>query len=161
MATSVVVTVGDLLDQNVEAIVNPWNCNLVPWWLLLPHGVAGAIRKRAGSRPFRELARAGLLRPGSAAVTSAGRLNFRGVIHVAGLNVFWCSSEAIVRDCVRNALAVASSRSYASVALPLIGSGVGGLHPDRVERIIVDEARLSDFTGSVVVVRRVSGVACV
>ncbi|HEX3658227.1 MAG TPA: hypothetical protein VHV55_20735 [Pirellulales bacterium] len=35
---------GDLLDQDVEVIVNPWNRNIIPWWLLLPQGVSGAIK---------------------------------------------------------------------------------------------------------------------
>jgi hypothetical protein len=32
------ITEGDLLDQPVEVIVNAWNRNLIPWWLLLPQG---------------------------------------------------------------------------------------------------------------------------
>lgn len=36
---------GDLLEQNVDVIVNTWNRNLFPWWLLLPQGVSGAIKK--------------------------------------------------------------------------------------------------------------------
>lgn len=39
---------GDLLDQDVEVIVNAWNRNLFPHWLLWPQGVSGAIRRRAG-----------------------------------------------------------------------------------------------------------------
>jgi O-acetyl-ADP-ribose deacetylase len=56
-----IVRDGDLLDQDVDAIVNPWNRNLFPWWLLLPQGVSGAIKRRAGLGPFRELRRYGLL----------------------------------------------------------------------------------------------------
>jgi O-acetyl-ADP-ribose deacetylase (regulator of RNase III) len=44
---------GDLLDQRVDAIVNAWNRNIIPWWLLLPQGVSGAIKRRAGTAPFR------------------------------------------------------------------------------------------------------------
>jgi O-acetyl-ADP-ribose deacetylase (regulator of RNase III) len=43
------VTTGDLLKQDVDLIVNVWNRNIIPWWLLLPQGVSGAIRKGAGS----------------------------------------------------------------------------------------------------------------
>lgn len=39
---------GDLLDQQVDAIVNPWNRNVIPWWLLIPQGVSGALDRRAG-----------------------------------------------------------------------------------------------------------------
>jgi len=45
---------GDLLDQDVDVIVNAWNRNIIPWWLLLPQGVSGAIKKRAGLAPFPE-----------------------------------------------------------------------------------------------------------
>ena len=40
---------GDLLDQDVEVIVNAWNRNVIPWWLLIPQGVSGAIKKRGGN----------------------------------------------------------------------------------------------------------------
>lgn len=49
---------GDLLDQPVEVIVNAWNRNIIPWWLLWPQGVSGAIKRRAGYRPFIEVGRA-------------------------------------------------------------------------------------------------------
>jgi O-acetyl-ADP-ribose deacetylase (regulator of RNase III) len=39
---------GDLLDQDVGVIVNAWNRNIIPRWLLLPQGVSGAIKRRAG-----------------------------------------------------------------------------------------------------------------
>ncbi|MCW3054067.1 MAG: Appr-p processing enzyme family domain protein, partial [Chthonomonadales bacterium] len=29
------VVQGDLLSQPVEVIVNAWNRNIIPWWLLL------------------------------------------------------------------------------------------------------------------------------
>jgi len=39
---------GDLLDQEVEVIVNAWNRNIIPWWLLLPQGVSGTIKRKGG-----------------------------------------------------------------------------------------------------------------
>ena len=47
------VVEGDLLDQDVEVIVNAWNRNIIPWWLLLPQCVSGAIKRRRGDAPFR------------------------------------------------------------------------------------------------------------
>ena len=38
---TVEVVEGDLLDQDVDVIVNAWNRNIIPWWLLLPQGVSG------------------------------------------------------------------------------------------------------------------------
>lgn len=43
---------GDLLEQPVEVIVNAWNRNIIPWWLLLTQGVSGAIKRRGGTAPF-------------------------------------------------------------------------------------------------------------
>jgi O-acetyl-ADP-ribose deacetylase (regulator of RNase III) len=143
---------GDLLDQRVDAIVNAWNRNFIPWWLLIPQGVSRAIKRRAGYQPFRELYRLGVLRPGQAVVTSAGRLPCRAIIHVAALNTWWRSSEAIIRDGVRNALRIAADRQFTSVALPLLGSGTGGVPIERALAVTEDEVRRADFGGHVVVV---------
>lgn len=146
------VLTGDLLDQTVDAIVNAWNRNFIPWWLLLPHGVSGAIKRRGGLQPFRELRRFGVLRAGQAVLTSAGRLPYRGIIHVAALNAFWHSSETIVRDGVRNALGVAAEQLFQSLAFPLIGSGTGGVAPEIALAITRDEVRTSPFAGRVIIV---------
>ncbi len=144
---------GDLLDQTVDAIVNPWNRNLIPWWLLLPRGVSGAIKKRAGLRPFVELRRSGVLALGGASVTSAGRLPFKAIIHVAGIGHDWRSSEKSIRDSVCSALREVGARGFRSVAFPLIGAGTGGGSEVDVEGFIEEECRRSDWDGEVVIVR--------
>lgn len=117
---------GDLLDQNVDVIVNAWNRNIIPWWLLIPQGVSGAIKKRAGLQPFRELGRLGTIPLGGAVETTAGKLPFKSIIHVAGINLLWRSSERSIRDSICNAIAIASAWRYRSIAIPLIGAGSGG-----------------------------------
>ena len=144
---------GDLLDQKVDVIVNAWNRNIIPWWLLLPQGVSGAIKKRAGLEPFRELGKLGAIPLGQAVETSAGKLPFKSIIHVAGINMFWRSSEQSIRDSVRNALKPAADNKYASVALPLIGAGSGGGKPNQILEIIRDELDTISFDGDVVIVR--------
>jgi len=149
----VTVIEGDLLDQDVDVIVNAWNRNIIPWWLLLPQGVSGAIKRRAGYGPFRELGRMGPIPLGGAVETGAGRLPFKAIIHVAGINLFWRATERSIRDSVRNALALAASRGDASIALPLIGAGSGGAKADRVLKIMLDELAKIEFPGEVRVVR--------
>lgn len=127
---------GDLLDQPVEAIVNAWNRNIIPWWLLIPQGVSGAIKKRAGYAPFREVARHGPIPLGQAVATSAGKLPFKLIIHVAGINMLWRASERSIRDSVASALRVARERGVRSLAMPLIGAGSGGFDEDRVLSLI-------------------------
>lgn len=143
---------GDLLRQDVDVIVNAWNRNFIPYWLLLPQGVSGAIRREGGREPFRELRRHGLLPLGGAVLTSAGRLPFKGIIHVAGLRMCWVASEKAVRLSVANALALARDR-FGSVAFPLIGAGTGGLKPRRVEAIMAESAEAAAFPGEVRIVR--------
>lgn len=147
-----IVVEGDLLDQDVEVVVTPWNRNVIPWWLLLPQGVSGAIKRRAGFEPFRELARAGPIPLGGAVETGAGRLPFRGLIHVAGIGLLWRSSERSIRGSVRSAMAIVKSRGYRSVALPLVGAGTGGGSPEWVLDLIRDELRSIEYDGEVRIV---------
>src|SRR5581483_4703577 len=105
------VLFGDLLDQPVEVIVNAWNRNIIPWWLLLPQGVSGAIKRYGGTQPFRELARHGPLALGQAVLTSAGKLPFRGIIHVAGINMLWRASEYSVRTSGQSAMRLVSEKN--------------------------------------------------
>lgn len=129
---------GDLLDCQVEAIVNSWNRNIIPWWLLWPHGVSGAIKKRGGFAPFQQLPR----RPiplGEAVWTGAGRLPFRAIIHVAGINGWWRASEFSIRRSVKNAVLLAEREGFASIAMPVIGSGAGSFSPEKALAFILDE----------------------
>jgi O-acetyl-ADP-ribose deacetylase len=147
------VVEGDLLEQEVEVIVNAWNRNFIPWWLLLPQGVSKAIKKRAGTDPFRELARQGMIPLGGAVETRSGKLSFKAIIHVAGINLLWRSSEWSVRESVRNAIALARQRGYQSIAFPLIGAGSGGGKEERVLEWMRHELQSIDFGGLVVIVR--------
>lgn len=72
---SLEVARGDLLDQaDADVLVNAWNRNFVPRWLLLPSGVSGALKRRSGPSPWRELARHGRLEVGQAVATDGGHL---------------------------------------------------------------------------------------
>ena len=135
---------GDLLDQEVEVIVNAWNRNIIPWWLLIPQGVSGAIKRRGGTEPFRELARHGAMPLGSAVWTGAGRLPFRGIIHVAGINLLWTATKRSIRDSVTNAVSVAVDRGVKSLAMPVIGAGSGRFEEQEAAELIVETAASLD-----------------
>ena len=121
--------------------------------MLIPHGVSGAIKRETGYAPFRELRKAGVLPLGGAVLTGAGRLPFAGIIHVAGIGHPWCASEDSILRSARNALTLAKTHGFPSIAFPLIGAGVGGGRPEAVERFIAEEARASDFPGEIRIVR--------
>jgi O-acetyl-ADP-ribose deacetylase (regulator of RNase III) len=135
----ITVIEGDLLDQPVEVIVNSWNRNFIPPWLLWPQGVSGAIRRRAGSGPLHEVSRHGLLPVGAAVLTSAGKLPFRGIIHVAGLQWWWTATTESVRLSTRNAMRVYEENGFQSMAFPLIGAGTGGLTREKVLALMQGE----------------------
>lgn len=146
------IRTGDLLDQPVEVIVNAWNRNIIPWWLLLPQGVSGAIKRRAGLQPFRELARLGPIPLGGAVVTAAGRLPFEAIIHVAGINMLWRASEASIRGCVGNAMAIVNGRGWRSVAFPVIGAGSGSFAKAEAISLMRDEfAGIESDAGAILV----------
>lgn len=144
---------GDLLDQKADVIVNAWNRNVIPWWLLLPQGVSGAIKRRAGLEPFRQLARVGPMPLGSAVLTGAGRLPYAGIIHVAGIDLLWRASERSISHSVESALALAARHELRHVALPVIGAGSGGFDETRALDVITATLRRIEADGRATVVR--------
>ncbi len=147
------VVIGDLLDQQVDVIVNAWNRNIIPWWLLLPQGVSGAIKRRGGTQPFREIARHGAIPLGGAVFTSAGTLPFKGIIHVADINMLWRASEASIRRSVRSTVGIVAERGFASVAFPIIGAGSGGFGEDGALELMLSELGKLEGTAAVMIVR--------
>jgi len=130
--------VGDLCDQrDVDVLVNAWNRNIIPWWLLLPQGVSGALKRAAGTAPFRELG----YRPlplGEARITSAGQLPNQAIVHVAGIDMLWRASTASICDSVRSAVSLTVAEGYRSMALPVIGAGSGGFDEDEALELILE-----------------------
>ncbi|EMI22432.1 appr-1-p processing domain-containing protein [Rhodopirellula maiorica SM1] len=151
--SNIELVTGDLLDQDVDTIVNAWNRNIIPWWLLLPQGVSGGIKRRGGYTPFRELARHGPIPLGGAVLTSAGTLPFKAIIHVAGISMLWRSSERSIRESCQSALALAEEKKFNSIALPLIGAGTGGGSPEAVLAMMKDELAKVRFAGRIVIVQ--------
>jgi len=143
---------GDILQQDVEVIVNPWNQNIIPWWLIIPKGVSGAIKKQGGYAPFKELGKKGRIPLGHAIEISAGKLPFKSIIHVASINILWRTTKKSIRDSVQNAMKITTKNNYCSIALPLIGAGCGGLCSKKVLIYILEELVLIEYDGEVRIV---------
>ena len=135
--TTIAVVVGDLLEAPVEAIVNAANSQL---WM--GGGVAGAIKRAAGSEVESEAMAQGPIRPGESVVTSAGRLPppIRWVVHAATMGPDLASSEDYIRRATASALAVAARAGAGSIAFPALGTGVGGFPLERAAHVMVEEA---------------------
>lgn len=144
---------GDLLEQDVDVIVNAWNRNIIPWWLLIPQGVSGCIKKKAGRTPFSELSTHGSIPLGGAVLTGAGRLPYKGIIHVAGINMLWMASQRSIRDSVRNAMIIVNERGFDSAAFPIIGAGSGSFNTERALEIMSDEFTHLESDSKVTVVK--------
>jgi O-acetyl-ADP-ribose deacetylase len=138
------VTVGDLLDADVEAIVNAANSQL---WM--GGGVAGAIKRAAGEEVEREAMAQGPIQPGEAVATSAGRLRppIRWVIHAATMGPDLQTSEDYIRSATVSALARAVEVGAGSVALPALGTGVGGFPIERAAQVMVEACRQAALAG--------------
>jgi O-acetyl-ADP-ribose deacetylase (regulator of RNase III) len=57
-------------------------------------------------------------------------LPYKSIIHVAGINMFWCGTEYSVAKSVESAMNIVNEKKYKSVAFPLIGSGSGNRGKD-------------------------------
>lgn len=127
---------GNLLEQPVDCIVNAWNRNIIPWWMLMPHGVSGAIKKHGGVKPFQEIGSTGPLPLGHARKTSAGTLPFKAIIHVASIDMFWSASENSISTSVVNAIKLAEELGFQSIAFPVLGAGSGRFNAAQAEEIM-------------------------
>jgi len=124
------------LDREVEALVNAANTHL---WM--GAGVAGAIKRRGGKEIEEEAVAKGPIPLGEAVATSAGRLRCKFVIHAAGMEPGGRATVESVRNSTRNSLLRAEELGLESIALPAIGTGVGGLSLEEAARIQIGEAR--------------------
>lgn len=142
---------GDLFSQKVDCFVNAWNMNYIPWFFLIPHGVSGQLKKIAGYKPFNELLKKGIMKPGSAVITSGGKLP-QSIIHVAGLRWYWMTDLFIIEKATRNALLLAQESGIRSIAFPLIGSGVGGLNSTDVISVMSKVANEKEWYIDIILV---------
>lgn len=124
--TTICAVAADLTGQEVDAVVNAANEHL-------QHGggLAAAI-VRAGGWEIQEesdrwLAEHGPLLPGVAAVTGAGRMPARFVVHVAGPRFRAGQDNAsLLRAAVGAALTAAAEHGCRTVALPAVSAGIFG-----------------------------------
>ncbi len=127
---------GDITEESVDAIVNAANSSLI-----LGSGVAGAIREKGGPTIQAECEAHGPVEVGGAALTGAGSLEARWVIHAAGMRIGGQVSEESLQSTLRATLTLAEDQGCRSLALPAIGAGVGGLSLQTCAEISLAEVR--------------------
>ena len=156
LKSRVVVKVGDLTEEDTDAIVNAANPKL-----LGGAGVDGAIHKKGGPQILRECRKirqtthpAGL--PfGEAVMTSGGDLKARYVIHTVGpiYGRHHGEEERLLANAYRNSLQLASDNGLASIAFPSISTGTY-TYPKH-EAAQISSVTISEFLGNDSVLREV------
>lgn len=135
MSGRISVLEGDLTAQEVDAVVNAANSEL-----RLGAGVAGAIAERGGPDIQAECDAMGPIPVGSAAVTGAGDLPARFVIHAASMAPGGRATAESVRASVRRALEIAAEKGCRTLAVPAVGAGVAGVGLREVAEVLLEEA---------------------
>jgi O-acetyl-ADP-ribose deacetylase (regulator of RNase III) len=133
---------GNLLDEPADAIVNAANGHLAHGG-----GVAGIISRAAGPHLDQESAllvqRHGPFPTGTAVVTTAGRLPFKGVIHAVGPRQGEGDEEAKLVQALTAAFARARERGWEAVSFPAVSSGIFAVPLDVCARAYLKAARAS------------------
>ena len=127
----IVITVGDLTDQDVDAIVNAANNELV-----LGAGVAGAIRRRGGPSIQDECTAHGPIRVGDAAITGGGKLTARHVIHAASMALGGRTTATSLQASMTATFEIARRLAFDTVAVPAVGTGIAGFPLEECARIM-------------------------
>ena len=124
---------GDITEEHVDAIVNAANS-----YLKHGGGVAGAIVRKGGRIIQEESDKIGYVPVGEAAITTAGKLPAKYVIHAVGPRWGEGDEDNKLRSAVRSALELATEKGLKSISLPAISSGIFGFPKDRATKIIFE-----------------------
>lgn len=132
--TIISTQLGDITDLEVEAVVNAANSTL-----RMGGGVAGAIKSKGGQAIEDEAVKKGPIPVGEAAVTGAGKLKAKYVIHAAVMGPDLKTDGGNIHRATRNALIRAQELGIKSLAFPALGTGVGGFPYDECARAMLRE----------------------
>jgi putative ATPase len=155
----VVAVQGDITDEQVDVVVNAANEHLAHGG-----GVAAALARAGGPAVQEEsdrwVAEHGPVGPGQAAVTTAGAMPARWVVHIVGPRYRADQdNEALLRQAVVEALDTAAGLGATSVALPAISAGIFGYPRAEATHVIARTCRdwLDQHPGSTLTAIRLVG----
>ncbi len=124
-STTVELKIGDITEENVDAIVNAANTSLMGGG-----GVDGAIHRAGGPAILQEckeiVSKVGKLPVGEAVITTAGNMASNYVIHTVG--PVWRggvnNEEQLLYNAYRNSLYLANEKDLNTISFPSISTGV-------------------------------------
>ena len=132
----IVVKLGDITEEQVDAIVNPANSKL-------RHGggVARAIVLKGGEHIQLQsnaiIKEIGFLPTGKAVITDAGNLPCKYVIHVVGPCMGEGEEGKKLRNAVWSVLTLAEANGVKTISMPAISSGIFAFPKDQCAKILL------------------------
>src|SRR5262245_53303642 len=137
---------GDITDAEVDAVVNAANSDLV-----MGTGVAGAMKRKGGVVIEEEALRQGPIEVGEAVLTVAGNLPATHVIHAARMGKDLKTDTDKIAAATKSTLILAEKHRLTSLAFPALGSGAGGVPPEKSASAILTTmlAHLKSGTSSI------------
>lgn len=126
---------GDITHRDVEAIVNAANSSL-------QHGggVAGAIVRKGGQVIQDESDRISPVQVGHAAITGAGKLAAKFVIHAVGPRMGEGDEDNKLKSAIASSLKLAAEKKLSSISFPAVSSGIFGFPKGKCAKLLIGEA---------------------
>ena len=149
MTGKIKILKGDLTETDVDAIVNPANS-----LGYMGGGVAGAIKRKGGEEIEKEVVEKAPIPVGKAIATNSGRLKCRHVIHAPTMErPAMRISVDNVRKATRAALELAKDMKIKRIAIPGMGTGVGGVKEDDAAKAMIEVVKeYLDFFDEIILV---------
>ncbi len=132
--TRVTVKEGNIAEEHVDAVVNAANNRMI-----MGGGVALAIKRAGGDIIEKQAMEKAPVRVGESVYTCGGTLPAEYVIHSATMGMDFRTDAEKVRKSAASALSTAGTLKISSIAFPALGCGTGGLSPEMVADIMIEE----------------------
>jgi len=122
----------DITEMSTDAIVNAANARLT-----LGGGVAGAIRRKGGTKIQQECNKIGRTFVGGAVITTGGNLKAKYVIHAVGPQMGEGDEDQKLKNATLNSLKLADENNLKSISFPAISTGIFGFPIQRCAEIML------------------------
>jgi O-acetyl-ADP-ribose deacetylase (regulator of RNase III) len=124
----------DITELDVDAIVNAANS-----YGYMGGGVAGAIKGKGGEEIEMEAVSQAPILIGHAVITKAGKLRCRHVIHAPTMEQPASLTDVgKIQEAVKAALECADENNIERIAIPGMGTGVGGVLKDKAAKAMLE-----------------------
>jgi O-acetyl-ADP-ribose deacetylase (regulator of RNase III) len=133
----IVAQQGDITQVKADAVVNAANS-----LGQMGGGVSGALRQAGGPEIEQEAVSKAPIPVGEAIFTTAGKLPFKGIVHAPTMEQpAQKTTLDKVRMATQAALICADSYGVKTLAMPGMGTGIGGISPAGAAEVMVETLR--------------------